>query len=232
MQNSISIVFPMYNEKEYVQRAIEEASRILDLMKVDYEIIVVDDASSDGSEKIVEDLAKFNNRIKVFHHKNNRKLGGALKTGFSKATKDIIVYTDVDLPFDLSILKEVTSLINEADIIQGYRIGRRESIIRAIYSKVYNFLIRFIFGLKVKDVNFSMKVFKREILEHLKLKSEGSFISAEFLIKAKNFGYKIKEIGVEYRSRSYGVSRLSSPSVILKILLEIIELYPKINRCQ
>lgn len=222
----------MYNEKEYVHRTIEEASRILDLIEADYEIIVVDDASNDGSEKIVEDLAKFNNRIKIFHHKSNRKLGGALKTGFSKAAKDIIVYTDVDLPFNLLILKEAVSLIKEADIIQGYRIGRRESIMRTIYSKVYNFLIRFIFGLKVKDVNFSMKIFKKEILEHLKLKSEGSFISAEFLIKAQNFGYKIKEIGVDYLPRSYGISRLSSPGVILKILFEIIKLYPEINRHQ
>jgi len=220
----------MFNEKEYIQIAIEKASRILDLMNVDYELIVVDDASSDGSEKIIEDLAKYNDRIKVFHHKNNRKLGGALKTGFSKATKDIIVYTDVDLPFDLSILKEAAFLIRETDIIQGYRIGSRESIMRVIYSKVYNSLIKFIFGLKIKDVNFSMKIFRRVILNHINLKSEGSFINAEFLIKSKNLGYKIKEIGVNYQLRGYGVSRLSSPGVILKILFELIKLYPEVKK--
>ena len=223
------MVFPMYNEKEYVSLAIKEAGSVLNDMGLDYEIIVVDDASTDGSGEIAEDIARKDSRIKVVHHKKNRKLGGALKTGFSNATKEIIIYTDMDLPFDLALLKCAVPLLSQYDVIKGHRRCGRESPLRAVYSKTYNFLVNSIFKLGVKDVNFALKIFKRDILENIELKSEGSFINAEFLTKVKRFGYSIKEVEIEYKPRTYGVSRLSSPSIILKILYEMIRFYPEIR---
>ena len=137
---------------------------------------------------MADSLARVNNRIKVIHHGKNRKLGGALKTGFYSAFKDIIVYTDIDLPFDLSRLKDLIPLVNEFDIIKGYRAGKRESWLRIFYSKAYNLLINFVFNVKFSDVNFSLKIFKRAVLEDMDLKSEGSFIDAEFMIKAVKLG--------------------------------------------
>ena len=226
---SISLVFPMYNEKDYLAKAVQVAELVLGGMADDYEIIIVDDASTDGSGAMADSLARVNNRIKVIHHGKNRKLGGALKTGFYSAFKDIIVYTDIDLPFDLSRLKDLIPLVNEFDIIKGYRAGKRESWLRIFYSKAYNLLINFVFNVKFSDVNFSLKIFKRAVLEDMDLKSEGSFIDAEFMIKAVKLGYSIKEVELEYVPRTYGVSRLSSPAVIFKIIYEMIRLSPEVR---
>jgi glycosyltransferase involved in cell wall biosynthesis len=229
LDKSISLVLPMYNEIEYLPKAIDAAKSILGELTTDYEIIIVDDASTDGSGKLADNLSKSWNRIKVIHHDKNRKLGGALKTGFSCATKEVIIYTDIDLPFDLSRLKEIMPLISVSDVVIGYRKGKRESVVRVFYSWIYNNLINFIFRLNIKDVNFALKIFKREILNNMQLKSEGSFINAEFLAKAKKLGVSIKETSVEYQFRTYGISRLSTPLVICKILYEMIKFYPEIT---
>jgi glycosyltransferase involved in cell wall biosynthesis len=226
--SSVSLVFPMYNEKEYLPRAIKEAGVVLNNINPDYEIIIVDDASTDGSGKIAEEIVKTDGKIKVIRHDKNRKLGGALKTGFSYATKDIIIYTDMDLPFDLALLRNIVPLISKFDVVIGCRTGHRESFLRVIYSLVYNRMINFILRVKVKDVNFALKIFKREVLNEIELKSEGSFINAEFLAKAKRLGCSINEVEVEYKSRTYGISRLSNPAVILKILYEMCKLFPEI----
>lgn len=155
------------------------------------------------------------------HHPRNRKLGGALKTGFYKAENDIVIYIDSDLPIDLNDIKLALPMIEEADVVIGYRLMRTESVRRKVQSKIYNWIIRFLFGLKVKDVNFAFKVFKREILDKITLHSEGSFIDAEFLIEALRLNYKIKEIGLMYYPRSAGESKLSGPGVIMKILQEL-----------
>ncbi|MFA5388663.1 MAG: glycosyltransferase [Candidatus Omnitrophota bacterium] len=228
LNKSISLVFPMYNEKECLPRAVGAAEQVLAALTNDYEIIIVDDASTDGSGQFAEGLAKANKKIKVVHHSKNRKLGAALKTGFSSAGKEIIVYTDMDLPFDLAQLKDILRLADAYDIVTGARIGNRESCLRVVYSKVYNNLINFIFRVKVKDINFALKIFKRKILSEMQLKSEGSFISAEFLAKARKLGLSIKEVNTEYKLRTHGISRLSTPSVICKILYEMIRFYPEI----
>lgn len=229
MQNSISVIFPMYNELEYVEETISETSRILDSLCIDYEIIIIDDASTDGSGQKAMELARHDSSIKIFHLTENKKLGEVLKMGFSKATKDIIVYSDFDLPFDLSILNELIPLMGDVDIIQGYRIGKRESIHRTIFSKIYNFLVRLIFGSEVNDINFAMKIFKRQILENIKLKSKGPFIATEFIIKGQYLGYKIKELKVKYRPRKYSASRLFSSNTVLTILFEMIKFYSEIK---
>lgn len=223
---SISLVLPMFNEKDYIDKAISKALSVLESIALDFEIIIVDDASNDGSEKKANLLSAGDRRIKVVHHIKNRKLGGALKSGFSQAAKEIIIYTDMDMPFDFSLLGEFVRLIDGSDIINGYRNDYRESFKRRLYSKVYNALIRFLFGLKVRDVNFAMKIFKREALDALKLNSEGSFINAEALIKAQYAGYRIREVAVEYSPRNWGRSRLSSPAVIIKIICEMLRFYP------
>jgi len=144
--------------------------------------------------------------------------------GFAAATGDVVLYTDADLPFDMDELPRAVRLLRDydVDIISAYRFDRTgEGSLRAVYTFVYNGLIRALFGLKVRDINFAFKLCRRRIFEHVQLKSEGSFIDAELVIRATRMGYEIMQMGVDYFPRTRGESTLSSPGVIVKILKEM-----------
>lgn len=233
MPPSISVVFPMYNEEDYIRRAVHAASAILSEITVDHEIVIVNDCSTDRTAQIAEELSVADPRIKVVHNQVNRKLGGTLRAGYAVATKDLIAYTDTDLPFDLQELGRAVRLLEyqEADVLSAYRFDRTsEGLLRTIYSFFYNALIRVLFGLALKDVNFSFKLFRRSLLDKFPLKSEGSFIDVEFLVRARNAGASIIQIGVDYFPRSRGVSTLSSPAVIVRIVNEMLELRRELKK--
>jgi hypothetical protein len=121
--------------------------------------------------------------------------------------------------------------VTGADVIAGYRHDRTmEGWRRTLYSYVYNALIGILFGWPHRDINFSFKLMKREVLEAIELKSEGSLIDAELIVKAKNRGFAIQQIGLDYFPRIRGTSHLSSPGVILKIFAELWKLYPEMRR--
>jgi len=230
---SVSLVIPMFNEELNIEHAVNAAVEALAKYSDDYEIIVVDDASTDDSPRMVARMAEESPRIRVLRHEKNRKLGATLRTGFAAATKDLVLYMDADLPFDPDILgRAIRALqVTGADLIAGYRHDRTiEGLRRTIYSYVYNSLIGVLFGWPHRDINFSFKLMKRKVLQAIELKSEGSLIDAELIVKAKNRGFAIQQIGIDYFPRIRGTSNLSSPSVILKILRELIKLYPEMRK--
>ncbi|HEX6159440.1 MAG TPA: glycosyltransferase family 2 protein [Thermoanaerobaculia bacterium] len=233
MRPSVSLVIPMYNEELNIEHAVAAGTEALRRYTDDYEIIVVDDASTDDSPAIVAQLAKDDPRIRVFRHEKNRRLGGTLKTGFAAAEKDLVLYMDADLPFDPMILgKAIRALqVTGADVIAGYRHDRTmEGFKRTVYSYLWNTLIGLLFGWPHRDINFSFKLMKREVLQALELKSEGSLIDAELIVKAKNRGFAIQQIGIDYFPRIRGTSQLASFSVILKMLSELVRLYPEMRK--
>jgi glycosyltransferase involved in cell wall biosynthesis len=224
---SISVVFPMYNEEAYVSRAVDAAREVCEGLTDDWQVVIVNDASTDATGRLADELAADEPRITVVHNGKNRRLGGTLRAGYAAATRDLVLYTDADLPFDMLELRRAVRLLEyqRADVVSAYRLDRtNEGLVRTAYSFFYNWLIRIVFGLPLKDVNFSFKLFRRSLLERFELKSEGSFIDAEFLVRARNAGASIIQIGVDYFPRSRGVSTLSSPAVIWKILGEMLRL--------
>ena len=225
---SLSLFFPAWNEEEYVERAVQRARSVLDRLSDDWEIIVVNDASTDRTKELAEGLAAADSRVRCVSHRENKKLGGAMKTGFSSSTKDIVIYSDIDLPFDLEELERALHLFDylEADMISAFRFDRTaEGPRRIVYSLAYNFLVRTLFGIHIKDVNFSFKVVHRRVLESIELKSEGSFIDAELVVKAIKRGFRVFQMGVDYFPRSRGESTLASPQVIVKMVREMAGLY-------
>jgi glycosyltransferase involved in cell wall biosynthesis len=222
----------MLNEELNIEHAVTAAVEACTKYTDDYEIIIVDDASTDRSPFLVACRAAENARIRMIRHEHNRKLGGALKTGFASATKDLVLYMDADLPFDPDALGRAmrAMAVTGADLIAGYRHDRTlEGPKRTLYSYLYNGLIGMLFGWPHRDINFSFKLMKRELLEAVELKSEGSLIDAELIVKAKNRGFTIQQIGLDYFPRIRGESHLSSPRVILKIFRELIKLYPEMR---
>lgn len=229
---SVSLVIPMFNEELNIEHAINAAVEACTKYAGDYEIIIVDDASTDQSPFLVACRAAENPRIRMIRHERNRKLGGSLKTGFAAATKDLVLYMDADLPFDPDALGRAMRAmeVTGADLIAGYRLDRTlEGLRRTLYSYLYNGLIGVLFGWPHRDINFSFKLLKREVLEAVDLKSEGSLIDAELVVKAKNRGFTIQQIGLDYFPRIRGRSHLSSPRVILKIFAELVKLYPEMR---
>ncbi len=234
----LSIFFPMWNEQDYIERAIDAGrAACVELLAAgeinDYELIVVDDASTDNTPAIADQLTETDPHVRVVHHPVNRKLGGAIKTGFASATGDVVLYTDADLPFDFAELSKAIRIMRlyESDIVSAYRHDRtEEGSSRAIYTFFYNLLIRLMFGVKMRDINFAFKLCKRRIFDHIELHSEGSFIDAELVIRAKKLGYTVTQFGVDYFPRTRGLSTLSSPGIIVKIIREMLELRGELRR--
>ncbi len=225
----ISIFFPMWNEEEYITRAVDAAREAcLGLIAAsevsDYEILIVDDASTDATPRIADEMAEKDPHVRVIHHPKNRKLGGSVKTGFSESKGDLVLYTDADLPFDMAEVRRACRLLRiyEADLVSAYRFDRTgEGFQRVIYSAIYNMLVRVVFGVRVRDVNFAFKLVRRPVLDGMTFVSEGSFIDAELVIRTVRSGKRMVQFGVDYFPRTRGVSTLSSPTVIVKILQEM-----------
>ena len=231
-------MIPAFNEEASLERmigAVNEAGT--ELCKGgeidDYEIIVVDDASTDRTGAICDRLAAGDSRFTVVHHDRNRKLGGALRSGFGVAAGRWVLYTDADLPFDLGELHKAFRVLHyyDADLVSAYRFSRSgEGVQRYLYSYVYNAILRMRFGLRVRDVNFAAKLISREVLDAIELLSEGSFVDAELLIRAESAGFRVIQFGVDYFPRSRGVSTLSSLEVIRTVVREMNELAPQLRQ--
>ena len=228
----------MWNEEEYIVATVragrETCERMLAGQEIcDYELLIVDDASTDRTGEIADELAAQDPRVRVVHHDRNRTLGGSVKTGFTSARGDLILYTDADLPCDVAEVSKACRLMRQydADIVSAYRHDRTgEGPRRAAYSWIYNWLIRLVFHVYVRDVNFAFKLCRRSVFDRLDLASEGSFIDAELLVRADRLGLNVIQFGVDYFPRSYGTSTLSSGAVIRKIVGEMVALHGELAK--
>jgi glycosyltransferase involved in cell wall biosynthesis len=228
----LTIFFPMWNEEATIERALAAAFEAGDDLVArgeigSYEVLVVDDASTDDTGAIADKLAGEHPNVRVVHHERNRKLGGSLKTGFENARGELVLYTDADLPFDMAEAAKAVRLmrIYQADIVSAYRLDRTgEGLRRLVYSYVYNHLVQLLFGLRVRDMNFAFKLVRRRVFDHIRLESEGSFIDVELLARAQRLGFHIVQFGTDYFPRTRGISTLSSNSVIAKIIGEMVTL--------
>jgi glycosyltransferase involved in cell wall biosynthesis len=230
---SVSLVIPMYNEEASIEHAIWCAISALEAYSSDYEIIIVNDASTDRCAELVRAAAVTNPRIILLEHSQNQKLGRSIRTGFSAVSKDLVLYMDADLPFDPHVIGNAIRALHvtRADVIAGYRFDRTtEGFKRTVYSYLYNLLIGVLFGWPHRDINFSFKLMKKEVIDAIELQSEGSLIDAELIVKAKNLGFVIQQMGCDYFPRTRGDSTLSSPAVIVKILKELVRFYPSMRR--
>ena len=208
-----------------VAAATEAGSQLVDAGEVgSYEIVLVDDGSTDATPGLIDELAAADGHVVAVHHEQNRGLGATIRTGFGAATGDIVCYTDTDLPFDLLLLAKAFRLLRiyDADIVSMYRFDRTaEGPKRYWFSHLYNWLVRYSLDVKLRDVNFAGKLIRRDVLDHVDLRSEGSFLDVELIAQAQRLGYGIIQFGVDYFPRTRGDSTLAAPGVIVKIISEL-----------
>jgi len=228
--SSISVFFPCYNEQDNIARIVEQALVVLEKLDADFEIIIVDDGSSDATGQIAEKITDRNSRVKVVHHPTNLGYGAALKSGFKTATKKLIFYTDGDGQFDISEMPPLLPLMGQFDIVSCYRLNRQDNIIRKINGWCWTKLVCLLFGMKIRDIDCAFKLYKREIFDNIQLLSAGALVDTEILARAIRKGYRITQKGVHHYPRTAGTQTGANLKVILRAFKELLKLHRKIRK--
>lgn len=222
MRLRISVVVPMYNEEENAENAVGSLVGVMSELASEHEILIIESGSTDRTAEIADRLASGLQSVRVIHQINREGLGSAIRLGFANAAMDIVLYIDGDEPFDISQVARALPLLETHDAVIGFRLGKRESFKRMLYSRVYNALIQLVFRLNVRDVNFSMKIFHREILKKLDLRANGVFYDAEMVAEFRRNGVSVAEVGFEYVPRKVGQSSLDGIGIVMGTLYEML----------
>lgn len=219
----ISFVFPMYNEADNIASTVDRAISLAREIAPDYEVVVVDDASTDGCGEIMDAFAARDPHVRSIRLSRNTKFGGALKEGLRAASKDIVVYTDSDFPAREEDIKKAVSMLDGADIVSAYSLVIKDSNPKRIaMSRVYNFLVQSFFGLSLRDVNSGLKAYRRPAIEGLELSSKSPFIDVEIFAEASRRGARIQQYGLIFDLRRRGRSSISRPGVIARTFWDML----------
>ncbi len=225
---SVSFVYPAYNEEESIALAVKRAREAAELVSLDeFEIIVVDDGSADGTWKVLENLRASEPNLRPIRHERNQGYAAALRTGFTSARLPLVFYSDSDNQFDLREIRYLLPLTDSHDIVTGFRIYRFDPLSRLVLSWGFNLLVRLIFRIPVRDIDCAFKFFRRGVFEKVTIESQRFFVDTEILAKAKALGMTMTEIGVRHYPRLAGRSTVR-PSHIFYTLSELAKIWRKI----
>ncbi len=220
---SVSFVFPIFNEAANIRDTMQRASRLAREISDDYEIVAVDDASTDGCGDIIDEIVLHDPHIRSIRLKENTKFGGALYKGLKNATKDVIVYTDADFPAKEEDIKKGLELLDGADIVTAYSLVIKDaSLKRIMMSKVYNFLVELLFDLKIRDINSGLKIYRKEVFKNLELRSKSPFIDVEIFAEAARRSFRIQQFGLIFELRTHGKSMISRPAIVARTFWDML----------
>jgi glycosyltransferase involved in cell wall biosynthesis len=223
---SISAFFPAYNDAGTIASMVVLADRTLRALTDDYEIIVVNDGSPDHTGEILAELQPRYPRLRVITHPTNRGYGGALRSGFAAATKDLIFYTDGDAQYDpreLALL--VPALTPEIDIVNGYKIARHDPLHRIIIGRIYHHLVRWLFRLRMRDVDCDFRLIRRRVFETVELREDSGVICVELMTKIHQAGFRLAEVPVHHYHRAYGRSQFFNFRRVARVARDLLRLW-------
>ncbi len=213
--SSVSFFCPAYNDEKNLSTLVPYVSKFLKEITDVYEIIIVHDGSPDKTGEVADKLAREFPNVRVIHHIKNMGYGAALRDGFNAAKYDYVMYTDGDNQYDVREFLPYLHLLDTANVISGYVTKKAASLQRKIQSEVYNWLIRILFFVWVRDINCAMKIYRRKVLDSFEIKSPSCFIDAEMIIKAKRAGFKVAQFPVTHFLRTEGLPSGAKPNVIM-----------------
>jgi len=226
---SISIFFPCYNDKGTIGKLVTNSIKQLKKLTKRFEVIVVDDGSTDGSRRLLKKIAKKHPQLRLVFHKKNKGYGGALTSGFKAAKHDLVFYTDGDAQYDIKEMPLLLPLMTrDIDIVNGIKIGRGDSWYRVTIGKLYNFFVRNAFGIDVFDVDCDFRLIRNKTLKGIKLESTSGAICVELVKKLEMKNARFREVSVHHYPRTYGKSQFFNFFRIYKTGLELISLWLKL----
>jgi len=230
--DELSVFFPAHNEVANLERTVDAALAVVKGLTLrEYEIVVVDDGSTDGTSGLADELASRHSGVRVVHHGTNRGYGAALKSGLESARLDWIFYSDADCQFDLSELALLLPFAEDHDAVIGYRAQRSEGAARKVNQFLWTRLVRAVVGLDVRDVDCAFKLLRRSYVEQvLPLEADGAVISAELLVKLQRAGARVKQVPVTHHPRPAGKPSGASPRVIARAFRELFRLRRALRR--
>lgn len=224
--DSLSVFFPTYNEEENLKTTVSKAVEVLEKLVPKWEIIIINDGSTDGTGEVAKNLAKNDKRIRVISHEVNKGYGEALKSGFYNARYNTIAYNDSDGQFDFSEITKFIDKLDDSDLIIGYRIKRADPLFRLLFGKGWALSLFLFFGLKLHDVDCGFKMVRKKVIEKIPRlqSSRGGMINAELAIKAKKSGFRLSEVGVTHHPRRAGKPTGASVRVIIRSYVDLVKL--------
>lgn len=226
---SISAFFPAYNDENSIAPLIEKVSAILQQVADDYEVVVVNDGSSDGTAEVLNDLAARLPYLRVVHHPRNRGYGGALRSGFEHATKDLVFYTDGDGQYDVGeIARLIPLMTEEVDVVNGYKRKRSDSRRRIVLGGIYKFLARRMFGLPIRDVDCDFRLMRRTMIQGIELTSTSGVVCTEMIYKLSLADCRFAETPVHHYPRLHGQSQFFTIKRVARTGYDFFRLWMKL----
>ncbi|PYR77598.1 MAG: glycosyltransferase family 2 protein [Acidobacteria bacterium] len=225
----LSMFFPAYNDGGTIASLVILAVRVASTLTPDFEVIVVNDGSSDSTKAILDDLARTYPNVRAVHHPRNRGYGAALRTGFATATKDLIAYTDGDAQYDPAELPVLwNSLTADADMVNGYKISRSDPWHRIVIGRIYHYTVKFLFRLRIRDVDCDFRLMRREIFDRVKLEKDTGVICLEMMRKIQDAGFRVVEVPVHHYHRLHGRSQFFNFRRVFWTGVDVLRLWVKL----
>jgi glycosyltransferase involved in cell wall biosynthesis len=225
---SISAFFPAYNDGGTIASMVITADVVLRGLTDDYEIIVVNDGSKDYTDEVLRELEARYPRLRVIRHERNRGYGGALRSGFSAARKELVFYTDGDAQYDVHELPKLVAALDGADMVNGYKISRSDPWHRKVIGRLYHEVVRRAFGLRLKDVDCDYRLMRRTIFDHITLECNSGAICVELMKKIQDAGFAIRQVPVHHFHRAYGGSQFFNVPRIVRSLRDLAALWHRL----
>jgi glycosyltransferase involved in cell wall biosynthesis len=225
-KHGLSIFFPAYNDAGTIASLALVAHMTARTLTDDYEVIVVDDGSPDHTGALLDEMARHFPWMKVVHHEINRGYGGALRTGFLTASKDVVFYTDGDAQYDpREMVKLWEALSPDVDFVNGYKITRHDPLHRVVIGRAYHWFVKLAFSLRLRDVDCDFRLMRRRVFEKVRLTRSSGVICVELMKKVQDAGFRIAEVPVHHFHRSYGKSQFFNFPRVLRTLVDLSRLW-------
>jgi len=226
---SLTAFFPAYNDGGTIASMVLTALITLRQITDDYEVVVVNDGSADYTAEVLEELARQYPQVRVIHHRQNRGYGGALRTGFASARKELVFYTDGDAQYDpreMTVL--LSALTDDVDVVNGWKIQRHDPLHRIIIGRLYHWTVKLAFGFRLRDVDCDFRLIRRRVFDQIDLESHTGTICVEMVKKMQDAGFRFAEVPVHHYHRAYGKSQFFNFRRLFRTGIQLLHLWWKL----